>query len=139
MKLNKKSPDLEKFKKWLLSDEIKDREALGVYCSKYAANYYLDDSSWLLFDDILKEVPLETYNKELFLQNNKLVGVQDSAYIYFLNIKGFKIKNSISPLAFEKENIRNIILNKRKVELINKMKNDIYEDALAKKNFEIYL
>lgn len=139
VKLHKDVPELTKFKQWLTSEEQKDREALESYCIKYASNYFLDDQSWLLFDDILKEVPIETYNKELFLQNNKLVSVQDSSYIYFMNIKGFKIKNSLSPLSFEKENIRNIILNKRKMELVNKMKEDIYKNALEKKQIEVYL
>ena len=91
-----------------------------------------------LFDDLLKEIPIKTYNKEQFLQNNRLVEVQDSAYIYFVNIKGFKIKDSVSPLSFEKDNIKNIILNKRKLELIDSMNKDIYDNALKNKNFEIY-
>ena len=57
--------------------------------------------------------------------------------MYFVNIKGFKIKNSLSPLSFEKENIRNIILNRRKLELISKMKEDVYNEAVKNKEFEI--
>jgi uncharacterized protein Smg (DUF494 family) len=57
---------------------------------------------------------------------------------YFVNIKGFKIRNSLSPLGFEKENIKNIILNKRKLQLITKMKEDVYNDAANNKKIEIY-
>jgi hypothetical protein len=138
IKVNRKAPYLEKLKKWYKSDIAKDREALNSYCYQFAENFYLDDNTWLLFDDLLKEIPIETYNKELFLQNNRFVEVEDSANYYFVNIKGFKVKNSISPLAFEKQNIKNIILNKRKLELINGMKNNIYKEALDKKDFEIY-
>jgi hypothetical protein len=87
----------------------------------------------------LKEIPIQTYNKELFLQNNRFVEVSDSLNSYFLNIKGFKIRNSASPLSFEKENIKNIILNKRKLQLITKMKEDVYNDAANNKEVEIYL
>lgn len=139
IKVNRKAPHIEKIKKWYKSENSKDRKLLESYCYQFAENFYLDDNIWLLFDDLLKEIPIETYNKELFLQNNRFVEVQDSASYYFVNIKGFKIKNSISPISFEKENIRNIILNKRKLELINKMKEDVYKDALTKKDFEIYL
>jgi hypothetical protein len=92
-----------------------------------------------LFDDLLKEIPIQTYNKELFLQNNRFVEVSDSLNYYFLNIKDFKIRNSISPLSFEKENIKNIILNKRKLLLINSMKQDVYNDALNNNKIEIYI
>jgi len=138
VKVNKKAPGINKLQKWYKSDNLKDRELLAGYCHQFAENFYLDDNSWLLFDDLLKEIPIQTYNKELFLQNNRFVEVSDSSNSYFLNIKGFKIRNSISPLSFEKENIKNIILNKRKLQLIIKMKEDIYNDAANNKKIEIY-
>jgi hypothetical protein len=139
VKISKKAPGLDKLRKWYKSDNMKDREQLAGYCHQFAENFYLDDNSWLLFDDLLKEIPIQTYNKELFLQNNRFVEVADSLNNYFLNIKGFKIRNSLSPLSFEKENIKNIILNKRKLELITKMKQDVYNDALNNKKIEIYI
>ncbi|MFL5763771.1 MAG: peptidyl-prolyl cis-trans isomerase [Bacteroidia bacterium] len=138
VKVNKKAPGIDKLKKWYRSDNMKDREQLASYCHQFADNFYLDDSSWLLFDDLLKEIPIQAYNKELFLQNNRFVEVSDSLSDYFVNIKGFKTKNSLSPLAFEKENIKNIILNKRKLQLITKMKEDVYNDAANNKKIEIY-
>jgi hypothetical protein len=139
VKVNKKAPGINKLEKWYKSEVLKDREQLAEYCHQFAENFYLDDNSWLLFDDLLKEIPIQTYNKELFLQNNRLVEVSDSSYNYYLNIKGFKIRNSISPLSFEKDNIKNIILNKRKLQLITKMKEDIYKDAFDDKKIEIFL
>lgn len=139
VKVNKKAPGINKLEKWYKSDLTKDKEQLAEYCHQFAENFYLDDNSWLLFDDLLKEIPIQTYNKELFLQNNRLVEVSDSLYNYYLNIKGFKIRNSSSPLSFEKDNIKNIILNKRKLQLVTKMKEDIYNDALNNQNIEIYI
>ncbi|MFY9310456.1 MAG: peptidyl-prolyl cis-trans isomerase [Bacteroidia bacterium] len=139
VKVNKKAPGINKLEKWYKSDNEKDKQQLTDYCHQFAENFYLDENSWLLFDDLLKEIPIQTYNKELFLQNNRLVEVNDSLYNYYLNIKGFKIRNSISPLSFEKDNIKNIILNKRKLQLVTKMKEDIYNDALNSKDIEIYI
>ncbi len=139
VKVNKKAPNINKLKQLYKSDNPKDREQLAGYCHQFALNFYLDDNSWLLFDDLLKEIPIQTYNKELFLQNNRYVEVSDSVNSYFLNIKGFKTRNSTSPLSFEKENIKNIILNKRKLQLISKMKEDVYNDAANNNKIEIYL
>ncbi len=139
VKVNKKAPNINKLKQLYKSDNPKDREQLAGYCHQFALNFYLDDNSWLLFDDLLKEIPIQTYNKELFLQNNRYVEVSDSSSSYFLNIKGFKIRNSTSPLNFEKENIKNIILNKRKLQLISKMKEDVYNDAANNEKIEIYI
>ncbi len=139
VKVNKKAPNIAKLKQLYKSESPKDKEQLASYCHQFALNFYLDDNSWLLFDDLLKEIPIQTYNKELFLQNNRYVEVSDSTSSYFLNIKGFKTRNSISPLSFEKENIKNIILNKRKLQLISKMKEDVYNDAANNSKIEIYI
>ena len=138
VKVNKKAPKLEKVKEWYKSNDVKDKDALASYCHQYAENFFLDENNWLLFDDVLKEIPMKLYDKEQFLQNNRSIETQDSSFYYFANIKGFMIKKSASPLSFEKESIRNIILNKRKVELIKKMREDIYNEAVQNKTFEIF-
>ena len=132
LKLNKKSPKLDKVKQWYKSHEKKDRELLEEYCHQYALNYYLDDNTWLLFDDLLKEIPIKTYDKEQFLENNRNIEIEDSSQIYLVNIQGFMIKNSISPLSFERKNIIAMIMNERKLKLIDEMEHQAYQDA--KKN-----
>ncbi len=138
VKVNKKAPKIDKVKEWYKSNDVKDKDALASYCHLYAENFFLDENNWLLFDDVLKEIPMKLYDKEQFLQNNRSIETQDTTFYYFVNIKGFKTKNSASPLSFEKENIRNMILNKRKVTLIKKMREDIYKEAVRNKLFEIY-
>jgi len=138
VKVRKNAPKAEKVKDMYKSSNTKDRDALTSYCHQYAENFFLDENVWLLFDDVLKEIPIKLYDKEAFLQNNRIIETKDSTHLYFVNIKGFMTKNSTSPLSFEKENIRSIIINKRKVEFIKKMREDIYNEAVESKSFEIY-
>jgi len=138
LKLNRKSPKIEKAKQWFNSDNKKDRELLTEYCHQYALNYFLDDSIWLLFDDLLKEIPIKTYDKEQFLQNNRNIEIEDSLNVYLVNIKGFKVKNSVSPLSFEENNIRTMIINQRKLKLVEEMERQAFENAKKKNDFEVY-
>ncbi len=138
VKLPNKSAALKKLKQLYKSDETDDREKLAELCNKYAANYFIDDNTWLLFNDLLKEIPIKTYDQESYLKNNRFIEIQDSLYTYLVNIKGFKIKESVSPLSFEKDNIYSIILNKRKIDLINAMHDNAYKDAMKNKDVEIY-
>ncbi|MCC7232841.1 MAG: hypothetical protein IT242_07860 [Bacteroidia bacterium] len=138
LKTSKKSPKLDKVRNWYGSANMKDRAALQEYCRQYATNYFLDDTTWLLFDDLLKEIPIKTYDKEQFLQNNRNIEIEDSTMVYFVSIKGFMIKNSISPLSFEKNNIRSLIINQRKLKLIERMEQEAYEEALNSGNSERY-
>ncbi len=138
VKVSKKAPNIDKVRKWYASVNPKDIESLRSYCIQFAENFFIDDNTWLLFDDLLKEVPIQDYNPELFLKTNQAIELADTASIYFINIRGYKIKNSSSPLSFEKENIRNIIINKRKLKLVDDMKKQVYQDALENKNFETF-
>lgn len=119
-------------------DDETSRKSLEEYSKKYAVNYFLDDSTWLYFSDLLKEIPVKTYNQEDYLKYNRFIEMEDSTYTYFLNIKDFEIKESVSPLSFEKDNVRKIILNKRKLELIEEIEESIFNDALKNEDFEIY-
>jgi hypothetical protein len=138
VKVSKKAPNIDKVKRWYISTNPKDQDLLKSYCIQFAENFFIDDNTWLLFDDLIKEVPISDYNPELFLKSNKNIEVSDSASIYFLNIKGFKIKDGVSPLSFEKNNIRNIIVNKRKLKLVDDMKKQVYQNAKENNNFEVF-
>jgi hypothetical protein len=120
------------------SDSPQARQSLEEYCKKYAVNSYLDDSTWLYFNDLLKEIPIKTYNQEDYLKFHRYIEMDDSLYSYFVNIKGFQVKESVSPLNFEKENVKQIILNKRKLKLIEDMQNEIYKEGLKNSDFIVY-
>ncbi|HTB05768.1 MAG TPA: hypothetical protein VK806_02360 [Bacteroidia bacterium] len=140
VKVRHKAPGTDKLRSLMTSDNPKDKEKLAKYCYQYAENFFLDESAWLMFDDVLKEIPIQTYNEDLFLQNNNnhFVQIDDTARSYFLSIKGYMVKNSMSPLSFEKENIKKILLNKRKMELIDDMKKNLLNDAMGKNEVQVY-
>jgi len=140
VKVPKKVPGQEKLKGWMYSNDIKDREKLATFCNQNATNFFLDDNAWLMFDDVLKEVPIETANEDIFLQNNNnhIIQIADTDNTYYLGIKGYMVKNSISPLSFEKENIKKILLNKRKMDLVEKMKLNSFEQAQVHNDVELY-
>jgi hypothetical protein len=135
----KTAPKQDKVRGWFKSSQPKDKKNLEEYCYQFATNYYFNDEEWVLFDDLIKKVPVKTYDQEHFLRNNRYIEIPDSAVTFFVNIKGFKIKESLSPLSFERDNIRNLILNKRKLDLIKAMEKDAYDDAIQKKEIETWL
>lgn len=92
-------------------------------------NFHRDEDLWLKFSDIVKEIPITTYNQENYLNNHKLIRLEEGNYTYFVKILDFRIKNSISPLEFERERIRSIIINKRKVEMLKQIEDQIVREA----------
>jgi len=138
VKLPLKSTYTKQIRKLLGSDNPADKARLFKQCEQYASDYFLDDQNWIQFNDLLKQIPIKTYNQEEFLKNRRDLEYQDSAYIYLVRFRDFKIKESVSPLSFEKERIREIILNKRKIDLVKKMREDLFEHAQKKNDFEIF-
>ncbi len=138
VKLPLKSAASKQIKKLLNSDDADDKNKLAELCEKNASDYFLDSENWLLFNDVLKQIPIKTYNQEDFLKNHRDLEYQDSMYVYLVRFKDFKIKEGVSPLNFEKQRIRDIILNKRKIELIKRMQDDLFSKAQKKNVFEIY-
>ncbi len=139
MKLNQEAQKIRSVKRWIKSDRPKDKESLQEYAFQFADNYSLEDSTWLRFDDIIKNSPFSTItNKVQFLKTNRYVEEEDSLYLYLLKINEYKISEEISPLEFVKDDIRNIIINKRKVALVKELENEIFEEAKKDEDYQIY-
>jgi hypothetical protein len=139
VKLPKESGELVKARKWFLSEDASDRLLLLDYCEKNATNAFFDEDSWLSFDDILKEIPVKSYDDEVFLSNNKFVELTDNDFIYWVFIRSFRIKNSISPYELEESTIRNIIINQRKVKLLQEMEGSLIREASQKNEITWYI
>ena len=138
IKAAKKTPKIDKLKTWFNSSKEKDRQLLEEFCFQYAIDYSLNDNDWMQFDDLLKRVPIKTYDKEEFLRNNRNIETADSVNIYLIKITDFKTNESVSPLDFVKDNIKNLIINKRKLALIEQMQKSAFDQALKNNDFEIY-
>ncbi len=139
VKLPKGAPKINKVKRLINSGKEEDIEELNSYCLSFATTYQLNDSVWMVFDDVFKNSPMaEIPNKVQFLRGNRYVETSDDLFQYFLKIEEYRIHDNVSPLEFVKEDIKNIIVNKRKVELAKKLEEDVYERATQNNEFEIY-
>ncbi|MGM0647790.1 MAG: hypothetical protein ACQESZ_05335 [Bacteroidota bacterium] len=138
VKVKEDAPNQRQLASFIKSDKEEDRQKLEEFCSRYAVNYFLNDDSWLYFNDLLKEIPINTYNQENYLKNNRYIVERDSLFKYYVYIQGFKTKKSTSPIAFEKQRIRDIILNKRKMELIQTMEKAVLDEAYQENKIKIY-
>ncbi len=132
------SPQAGRIMKLVKSDDEADRDSLEYYCLRYADDYDIIDREWITFDDLLQRVPLEIHNPEAFLAKNSFVKTNNEGLDFYVNILDYRLSESVSPLALETENIRAIILNKRKKLLIRKMQQEIYDQAMKNNNFEYY-
>lgn len=132
------APMLPKIKKLLGSSNPKDKEQLISLCIQNAENFFMNDSTWLFLEDIKKEIPALREQPDFNLSAGRVIEFADNEYYYYLKVKDVKVKNGLSPLNFEAQNIKKYIINMRKTALIMEYKKNLLEKAAADKTFIIY-
>jgi hypothetical protein len=138
VKLFRNEPSATQIRRLMQSDRQSDRLRLADMCNQHAVNHFLDDEVWLFFNDLLKEIPIVTYNQEAYLNNNRFIEIQDSSFQYMIRIRDFRVADSHSPVSLEQERIRSTIINRRKAEVVRRMTDELYDRAGQKNLFETY-
>jgi hypothetical protein len=139
LKISQKAPKKADIRRWIKSDRSDDLEKLRSYSFQFASDYSLQDSTWINFDDLIKNSPLSTLeNKVQFLRRNRYVEESDSLYLYLLRIHEYKLSEQVSPIEYVKKDIKNIIINKRKVDIAKSLENQVYARAKKNEDYEIY-
>lgn len=137
IKVNNDAPELTQVLKWLPSDEEEDIEELHLYCENNAIKYFLNDTIWVAPKDIKEEFP-ENANQVVSELNEGVKNWSDEHFTYLIFIKEKLGPGEQAPVDLVKDDIRSMILNKRKIELLKKMRKDIYTEAVRKKNVELF-
>lgn len=136
--LDEKSKELRRFRSLLSDKDTIVSATIDILAKQYAYSYYIGDETWIRFDDLLQQVPIQTYNQELFLRNNTYIEITDKPFIYLIRIKDYMMSESTSPMEMVVENIRNILINKRKQEFLRSMQDELYDRALRDGDFETF-
>lgn len=135
----KNAPNINQFSRNFKSHPDSNPEDLKSYVTQFALKSYLEDTTWIVFEEVVTGTPLENVqNKTQFLEQNKYSETSDNDYTYFLKIFDYKISNEISPLEFIRDDIQTIIINKRKIALKKELEEKIYEEARERNLFKIY-
>lgn len=139
IKVPKNAPRTNKLREMILSDKEKDSIDLKTYCLSFSAAYHMADSTWIPIDELVRNSPFaEISNKVQALKEKSYFETTDDSYLYFLRIVEYRIRDNNSPVEFVQNEIRNIILNKRKVELAKQLENEAYDKALKDGSIEMF-
>ena len=102
-------------------------------------NYILSDSTWIDKNSLTSQVSfLNQKNLDKYIRKSKFFKIEDTIGVYLFYVKNFLKKGEIAPYEVFKPTIKNIILNRRKLDFIKKFEKDILQDAIKTNNFEIY-
>ena len=136
--LTKNNSDFEKIKTRFQRFDEEDKQALLDMAIQFNS-YSLNDSVWVKTKQVYDKIrPLTPQDNPEFLKNENFLQLEDSLGVYLISVEDVKLRNEQAPLEYSLPNIKQILLNKRKLELIKNLEKDITQDAIKNDKFEIY-
>jgi hypothetical protein len=127
-KVKKRVEDLFK------SPKEEKRHELEIWLASNGVSIIDRSMAWTYWSDLDAEFPVdlpEPHGPERVVLNS------DST-TWFLEILELRPRNSAMPLDLVRRDIRSILLNQRKLQLIERMREDLYREALQNKDVEVH-
>lgn len=132
------TPNVAKIRSLARSASQQDVQELETLCYQFADKFDDFNEEWVTLDRISVELPEEINNQESFLRRTTFYEAADSNFFYFLTIRDYKLRATIAPIEYVKDDIKRMIWNIRRIEFIQSLENGIYNDALKNNIFMIY-
>ena len=138
IKLPAEVPNLDKIRAWSRSNDQKDLQQLESYCYQFAEKFDDFNEEWVTMDRLSVELPSDIANQDEFLRYNTWYETRDSSSLYLLTIRDHRLRYSLAPFEYVRNDIKSIILNNRRFEFLKSLENGIYNEAIKKDIFKIY-
>lgn len=136
--LDKNSLDFQEIKKKFVRFNEEDKIDLDKTALQFKG-YSFNDSVWVSTRSVYDRIgPLNDGNKSQLLKKSNFLQLEDSLEVYLVYVNDVLLRNNQAPLEYATSTIKQIILNRRKADLVKELEKDITRDAIENKQFEIY-
>ena len=130
VQIHQTAQDLDKMRQLIVmprsSEDTLKREG---YCKAMAVAYSFAENNWLASSAILKQFPISADDLKKLAGAGRFTEFKNTSDSYFLLVKSVKHMGEPSPIEFIRNQIKEVIVNKKKVILIQKIYDGIYQDA----------
>jgi hypothetical protein len=127
--------DIEKRFKRFNTEDKKVLDSIAIQFKSYSLN----DSIWIRANQAILKIPaIKATNKKELLKKSNFIQLKDSLGLYLMQINEVLLRNEIAPIEFVMPTIKQIVINKRKLEFTKELEKDITKDAIKNKQFEIF-
>jgi hypothetical protein len=135
---NNNRSDEKKLIKLFKSKNNEDIEELESMQLEFIS-YNFNDSIWVKYNEVFNKINvLKDVPKNVVLKKLKFIQKEDSLGLYLITVKDVLLRNDTAPISYITPTIKQIILQKRKLELSRKIEIDLLNDAIKNENFEKY-
>ncbi len=138
IKIPSEVPDLNSIRTLVHSNEQSDLQQLESICYQFAEKFDDFNEDWVMMERLSLELPQEIENEENFLRRTTFYETTDSSSVYLISIRDYRLRSTLAPFEYVRDDIKRIIINTRRFEFIQSLENGIYNEALKENSFKIY-
>jgi hypothetical protein len=131
-------PNLDRIRQWSRSADPEDLQQLEGICYQFAEKFDDFNEDWVTMDRISVELPQEISNQDEFLRWNTAFETRDSTSTYLITFRDYRLRYSLAPYDYVKNDIKNIILNNRRFEFLQNLENGIYKEGIKANLFKTF-
>ena len=131
------NPDISQIRGKLRRYKEQDKALLDSISYQFISSSF-DDSTWHRRNELFKTIPILNNYKYTSLKKYKFSQFKDSLGLYLIKITSLLTKGQYAPIEYVSPTLEYMIVNKRKVELVNKIKKEILDNAIETNKLEIY-
>lgn len=133
------SSGLSDVRRWYKKNEQDAIEKLEKYSLRNAVMYDFFYDRWLPLEEIEAVLPVKPWSTDRdYLKKNPDVELKDTAFHYFLHVEEFLNKEEQKPLDFAEEEIKENLINLKRVDYLNRIKEGLYQQATGKNEIVYY-
>jgi hypothetical protein len=138
IKIPAETPDMNRIRTLVRSNNQSDLQQLESICYQFAEKFDDFNEDWVVMDRLSIELPQEIENEENFLKRTTFYETSDSLSVYLISIRDYRLRSTLAPFEYVKDDIKRIIINTRRFDFIQSLENGIYNEALKENSFKIY-
>jgi len=138
IRMDKEHPKFNLARQRFLSGNKKDLKALNDMALQFKS-YAFNDSIWTDMNGIYQKLPfINPDNRDKYIHGGSSYQYPDSLDVYMVKVAKVIDRNQVAPFEYIKPTLQQVIINNRKLELINKFQKEITDDAIKNNKYEIY-
>jgi hypothetical protein len=129
--------NIDKIRRLYRSNREKDIEELEKLSLDGVEAYSVFNGEWTPLSEVTALLPGTSDTYENRAIRMRAIEDSDDKYTYFIKVNDISMKGTLAPLEHVKSDIKEIILNRKKIALIRQMENAIFNEAMNKNEIKI--
>ncbi len=93
---------------------------------------------WTAWSDLRVELPAAFQDRDDLMEHDQRQVFEEGDMLFLVEVLEHRSRGTVSPLSLVERDVRAILLNQRKLQLLERMRQDLYREALDRQDIRIH-